>query len=339
MHAHHPLTAAIAALAVVVAPASAWQDGPVTDITIEVGALPAYAFRSPPLNVPAIRSLEDLRGRPVLVGFWGTRCGVCVGGAVPSVLNLSEHYGGDLEVLLVESWAEPSESAAYALGRRWLATSAMWTSEVPFQPAASLPRCVLLDAEGRVVLEGNPLTMKVAFEREVEHQVQLARRPPEDTPTELKGAWVEFHKGKIGRALQLAARVAERTEDEVLRASAIATGREFRQRTDARIDRIDRLIEAGYFVRAEQLALEMQKGLSGDEALEQRVDAVLDKLSSDELKPEVEAAKKLYELESTLFSNGTSEALVKKLQRFVERYPETRASERARQLLNLASIT
>jgi len=43
------------------------QDG------IQVGETAAYQFRSAPTNARGIRNLEDLRGRPVLIDFWGTR--------------------------------------------------------------------------------------------------------------------------------------------------------------------------------------------------------------------------------------------------------------------------
>ncbi|MBL8861316.1 MAG: hypothetical protein JNK02_04815 [Planctomycetes bacterium] len=38
-----------------------------------VGDTPSYTFRQPPVNAMGVKSLEDLRGKPVLVDFWGTR--------------------------------------------------------------------------------------------------------------------------------------------------------------------------------------------------------------------------------------------------------------------------
>ena len=37
------------------------------------GETPSYTFRESLLNGRGVQSLEDLRGRPVLVEFWGTR--------------------------------------------------------------------------------------------------------------------------------------------------------------------------------------------------------------------------------------------------------------------------
>ena len=33
----------------------------------------SYTFRAPPLNSLGVKSLAELRGKPVLIDFWGTR--------------------------------------------------------------------------------------------------------------------------------------------------------------------------------------------------------------------------------------------------------------------------
>jgi hypothetical protein len=38
-----------------------------------VGDTPEYKFRKAPVNALGVTSLADLRGKPVLVDFWGTR--------------------------------------------------------------------------------------------------------------------------------------------------------------------------------------------------------------------------------------------------------------------------
>lgn len=38
-----------------------------------VGDAPEYKFRKAPVNALGVASLADLRGKPVLVDFWGTR--------------------------------------------------------------------------------------------------------------------------------------------------------------------------------------------------------------------------------------------------------------------------
>ena len=40
---------------------------------LEIGEAPAFTFRAPLTNGMGVANLEDLRGKPVLVEFWGTR--------------------------------------------------------------------------------------------------------------------------------------------------------------------------------------------------------------------------------------------------------------------------
>jgi hypothetical protein len=40
---------------------------------IEVGQEMSFTFQNSPVNSYGVQSLDDLRGRPVFVEFWGTR--------------------------------------------------------------------------------------------------------------------------------------------------------------------------------------------------------------------------------------------------------------------------
>ena len=52
----------------IISMASTPQDG-----VIDVGDTASFSFRGPLVNGMGLKSLEDLRGKPVLVDFWGTR--------------------------------------------------------------------------------------------------------------------------------------------------------------------------------------------------------------------------------------------------------------------------
>jgi hypothetical protein len=39
---------------------------------VDVGSRPKYSFANPLINGQGLRSLADLRGRPVVIEFWGT---------------------------------------------------------------------------------------------------------------------------------------------------------------------------------------------------------------------------------------------------------------------------
>ena len=52
----------------IISMASTPQDG-----VIDVGDTASFSFRGPLVNGMGLKSLDDLRGKPVLVDFWGTR--------------------------------------------------------------------------------------------------------------------------------------------------------------------------------------------------------------------------------------------------------------------------
>jgi hypothetical protein len=54
---------ALVALTVAVAPQPAG---------VKVGELVSHQFREAPLNAGSVKTLQDLRGTPVLIEFWGT---------------------------------------------------------------------------------------------------------------------------------------------------------------------------------------------------------------------------------------------------------------------------
>jgi len=57
---------ALASLALGLTAASAPQGA-------QPGETISYSFRTPPLESRGVNSLDDLRGKPVVVEFWGTR--------------------------------------------------------------------------------------------------------------------------------------------------------------------------------------------------------------------------------------------------------------------------
>ncbi|MEM9800201.1 MAG: hypothetical protein AAGA20_07745 [Planctomycetota bacterium] len=66
-------TPAITALFVGGALAAATASTEPTADTVEVGSKPSYSFRQSVLNGQGLQSLADLKGKPTLVDFWGTK--------------------------------------------------------------------------------------------------------------------------------------------------------------------------------------------------------------------------------------------------------------------------
>ena len=71
---------------------------------------------------------------------------------MPTSIKLQEEFGEDLQVIFVESQgADRAKMEGFALRKKWFGTTAMWTTERPFDSGSrGLPNYVLIGADGKV---------------------------------------------------------------------------------------------------------------------------------------------------------------------------------------------
>lgn len=300
--------------------------------TVQVGEVPAYTFQRAPRNGVLVRSLEDLRGRPALVEFWGTRCPGCVQHAVPYALKLQETWGEDLQVVLVEvQGAGDDEAARFALRQRWFGGRSVWTSETPFWPGGSmLPTSALLGNQGHVLWKGNPLTQSREIERLVAEQVRLRRAPPDATPASLRPAWSEYMRGNYGRAVQLASEVERRAGAEPAALEMLKSGlAALRDGVDGRFAQVAALAEAGFLDEADARLDELRAGVKDDAELRARVAGLAAANSADATRVERDAARQLARILSRYFESGGDAQVARELTQFAARNVGTKAAARA----------
>lgn len=310
---------------------AAWAGG------VQVGDTLKFSFRRPVFEGPGIKTSEDLRGRPVLYEFWGTRCGACVSSAVPAVLKLQETYGDDLQVVLVEVQNEgPERSIGYALRRGWLGGRALWTSEYPFEAGVSmLPYAVLAGSDGRVLAKGNPIQFHKEFERLILEDQKQRSSAPRGVPEAVRPAWIEFGKGRVGRGISLA-RAAGASADPAVATAAHDAVSAFRARAANALERAERMIDRGVFAEAQALVENVLRGCEGESELEARCKAFLARLAGPTLAAERDAEKVLARLEDRLFQSSGDAASIEELARFAERQRTLRVGKRAADLLEIA---
>lgn len=297
----------------------------------EIGAIADYQFSGPLLNGKGLRSLAELRGKPVIIDFWGTRCGPCIGSAVPSAVKMQQEHGDDIQVILVEVQGSDQPAVEqFALGKKWLGTGAVWTTERPvLTNATTIPNCVVLDAEGRVAMMGNPISMHGDIEELIEASKRARAEKPEDLPRELDKAWKSLAKGEFGEAWQDCQGVAGRSQDAGIVSYATELGEKAKAGAVRAVARIDRMVAEGWAVEAQEYAEDLEKTVKGLEEQSDEVAKWLERLDGDEFEAEVDAAKELAKLERRLFDKGVDPGLVKRLEKLAEKHAGTKAAERA----------
>lgn len=317
-------------------------------VDLEIGDRAAFRFRSPPLNACGVASLDDLRGKPVVVVYWGRE----TWGAdqyVGDVLAWQKQWGDDLAIVFVESQgASELQVEAMVFGRGWTGNRAMWTTEPLVNTGLiGIPIFALLSNEGELLLKSVagmagmgllPRKME-AYEDAIAHQVELRRKGPEGCPPSVAKAYKLFSKGDVAKALELAAALAESPtgkEPEKERQAAEVAAMEFRFRLEQRLTRAEWLFEHGYLVELREELGALDEELESQSDLKERVAKVAARLDSEEFLRERKGAEELEKVLKKIRGKGTNKKTPRSLKKIIRKYPNTMAARRAEHLTVLA---
>ncbi len=260
---------------------------------------------------------------------------------MPASLALQEEYESELQVLFVESQgADLDRAEAFAWRKEWMGTHAMWTDEPPLRvEGRTLPKFALLGVDGRLLLSGNPLSMKKEIEERIAAEVKRARSVPEGTPAKLAKAWSTFVKGEVGAALAECDRVA--AASATLADAARSLRLEMVARTGARVERGKWLIDNGYIDVASELLAALGESIEGCRDFDQPFLEQSQRLTTPDagLKSEIEASLALASLQKKMQKDEPfDDANVKSLAKLADKYRGTKAGERAARLVKLSKI-
>ncbi len=312
---------------------------------IQIGDLATHTFTSTIENGMGTQSLEDLRGKPLIVDFWGVRCPACLGAAVPASLKLQETFGDDLQVLLVECQSNerakdaPDAGVGRALRQKWLGGRAMWTSERPFDiGTGSLPACVLVGNDGRVLLAGNPTTLHKEIERQIVAQIDLRRSPPVTAEPVVRCAWSEFAKDRYARAFRAVSQAEAENAGDPVQLAAIARARSaFRARLEGDVARVRWLVDHAWYDEAETQLDALAAGLQGATEYQQDLADLRARLTAPELLQERRAARQLARLRARFYESGGDVGVAREVERFAEKHEATETGARALELVRLTA--
>lgn len=241
-----------------------------------------------------------------------------------------EEYGQDLEVLFVEvQGADMDRVASFGLKQKWFGKGGKWTTESPFQTGSNgIPNYVLLGADGRVLMKGNPLADASKIKEAIEAEIRGKRASGPELPKDVEKAWKDFSKGKVAAAISALEKLSENPDAELVSAAGAAITA-MRARVAGKLSQVEWLVENGYYDQAATLLKDYSKDLKGIADADEKLVALQDKLKSTDLKAEIDAEKKLLKIESALFEEGPSASAASQLAKFAEKNQGTKAAERA----------
>lgn len=311
--------------------------------TVQVGDTPACTFRTPLVRGMGVKSLADLRGKPVLVQFWYHGWQVGVDETMKIVLELQHEYGDELQIIFANRRLSAERTERMLLEKGWLGTNGMWTSQRPFLHGDKYePHFVLLSAEGEVIHKSRPLEnpLDIVYtpgliddlEDALQLELERLRTGPPDNPRALEKAWIEFARGKLARGLELAEKLQTDEESSTeLRNRAGATSSTFGERIARCLTRAEWLLEHGCILQCDATLEPLAGQLARVPDLQQRRDALLERRDSAELAQERRADKALASLEKKLFVKGADVRSVNRLLTVSRKYAGTqRGAEAAR---------
>ncbi|WP_145066301.1 hypothetical protein [Engelhardtia mirabilis] len=248
---------------------------------------------------------------------------------------MSQEFEGELVVLFVESQNTPQpEAERFVYERGWMAGNGLWTHERPCSSGSgTLPSCVLLGIDGKVLMKGNPGSIKSDLEDAIADQIDLAKELPEGAPSSAKKAWKAFAERDYMDALDGLAKIEAKGREDAAGAAQL------RAQVEAKIDlelaRIDRLLELGYPLDALVLATELDGLLAEHPTFGPRAAAALAMFEAEDLQPELEAAQAFDKIYAKVREDGVDDSR-KKLEKFAEKYAGSKAAERASHLASIA---
>lgn len=250
---------------------------------------------------------------------------------MPTAVKHQRELGDDVQVIFVEcQGADRDTYEAFAWKMKWMGNAAVWTEERPIPTTGTgLPETALIGVDGRVVLQGNPGELGKKLDEALAAEIKKSKEAPEGTPAALKKAWTTFLKGDVAAAL---AECDKAGGDDAATAKS-----EFLARTNARIQRLKRMIDEGSLYEAERLADSLGKSVKSVEELSVPLAEQTARLADPALAKEREASKALSALLDKVATDKPFDAgNVKKVTALAQKFAGGKSAARAERFVELS---
>jgi hypothetical protein len=252
-------------------------------------------------------------------------------------IKMQAEYGDEIQVVFVSVGNDsPDQVQSFALAKKWLGGRAMWTNEPPFSTGLkTIPAAVLLASDGEVLVVGNPGEIHGKITDLIDKDLKQRTKGPKDAPAALKSTWSDFGKGNWAKAMSSAQALIDKPpakDGEATVAAAQAALEAIHEAIERRFEIAKLHLDAGLFDRAQEELAAIAKAVKGHAELTERHADALARANGEDLAAERAAAAALAKIEKKLYASGPDDGSAKQLRTFADKYPGTKAAERAEYL-------
>jgi thiol-disulfide isomerase/thioredoxin len=258
---------------------------------VNVGDSPKLEFRAAD-GTPV--SLDNLKGKIVVVDFWATWCGPCMGEAAHMVAVNAKYSPQGLQFIGISLDQDKARMTAVAQEKGFVwpqyFDGLVWQNKLAVSwGVQGIPQTFLFGPEGTVLWEGHPANLDAELEKAFKEHPPVLVDPKvlADAKARLAAAKSSLKSGDTKAALMSMARVPpEARADKAFAADADAVRKELEVAGGKMLAEVDPLIEARQYASAISRLKELSVGLAGLPAAAQ----AQKKLTELQARPEVKTA-------------------------------------------------
>ncbi|HYC76753.1 MAG TPA: hypothetical protein VEI02_03900 [Planctomycetota bacterium] len=259
-----------------------------------------YAFKTL-LHHDGRKSLEEFRGSPVLVHWWGPGSQTCLAVSVPHVIDMHRKHAKDGLVCILVEWQKmpPGDLPGFLL-REFPKSRCFATTETPFRIEGGgpdqVPFTAVLGVDGTLLGYGVTDFVVTQCDQALVAELKKTKSGWGRSPDAIKARALMHGKAKYAEAGAVLKAAEKRGVPPEVRDDFDGARRELETKLAVGKRAVDDLMKEGRYVDARRAALAFQTSVKGDAELEKQAVELVAKLAEPTAAAELKVDEALQKL-------------------------------------------